>query len=68
MPGRSETSPHTPRRHRGAWDRHQVLSVLHDPDLIATTGIAAIGLLITTILIHATDGADLALAFLAPLN
>jgi hypothetical protein len=66
MPGRSELSRAATRT--SACDLNKAISALRDPDLIATVAVAAIGLLITAVLMRATDGADLALALVAPLN
>jgi hypothetical protein len=60
MPGRNELSYSAPRS--------ETLHVFRDPDVIATAAVAAIGLLVTGALMLATDGADLALASLTPLN
>jgi hypothetical protein len=68
MPGQSEISTGATRKRPSARDGGAALGIFSDPDLIATAGIGAIGLLVTAILIRTTEGADLALAILAPLN
>ena len=68
MLSESEISPRATRTRSSAWHTRATLGVLQDPDLIATASIAIIGLLVTAILIRATEGTDLAVAFLAPLN
>ena len=70
MPGRSHISHPTTRMRQppSARNHSETISILRDPDLIVTAAVAAIGLLVTAALIRATDGADLAAVFLAPLN